>query len=180
MKSPILPSVALLLLLFAACNNSSNEQLTSPSKPKIVLRSFTDTAKLDTFKIELKGTKPKNMELLFTITPEGGQTVYSKILKATDLLDNYKETVDLAKGKQQIKFMQEELGLFFEDENFLEPAVTENEQPDKNTPDKIFFNELKTSSLNGFTYRLGKESKVYIAWSQKDKKVKVYYQCCEL
>ncbi|MCX2483953.1 hypothetical protein [Pedobacter sp. MR2016-24] len=170
--------LASISLFFSACNNDQASKIIT-SKVKTELRSFTDTSKLDTFKIVLNGDKPKNMELVFTITPAGASPVYTKILKAKDLLDNYKETLDLAKEKKQFEFVQQEMDLFFEDENFLEPAVTDTEQPDQNTPDKNFFAELKLSGLNGFKYRLGKESKVYIAWSNTEKKTKVYYQCCQ-
>lgn len=165
------------ILLFSACSNDSSKH--APDRSKTVLKSFSDTTKLDTFRIVLNGEKPNDMQLVFTITPQGSKQIYTKTIKATALLDNYKETVDLEKKKQQIQFMEKELELFFEEENFIEPAVTETEEPDENTPDMNFFSELKKSSLNGFSYRLGKESKVYIAWSEKDKKVKVYYQCCK-
>ncbi len=168
----------MVMLLFAACN-SDNQGKQIGNRTKTALRPFSDTAKSDTFRIVLNGNKPKDMELVFTIHKAGGAVIYTQTLKATALLDNYKETLDLDKEKQQIQFMQEELNLFFEDENFIEPAVTETEEADENTPDKSFFAELKKSSLNGFKYRLGKESKVYIAWSEKEKKVKVYYQCCQ-
>lgn len=172
-------TVLIALLLLAACNSSNEDNQHSQSnKFKTVVRSFSDTVALDTFRIVLQGQRPKDMELVFSITAPGGSQIYTKTLKATALLDNYKETVDLNKKKQQIQFMEQELELFFDDENFIEPAVTESEEPDENMPDKGFFEELKKSSLNGFQYRLGKESKVYIAWSEKDKKVKVYYQCC--
>jgi serine/threonine-protein kinase RIO1 len=72
-----------------------------------------------------------------------------------------------------------EYKLFLDDENFLEPAVTENETPDQYTPDKKFHNELKQSALNGFKYRTGKETNIYIAWSEKEKRVKPYYNCCK-
>lgn len=165
--------------LFTACSSDQKNAAHQPARLKTVLRSFTDTTTLDTFKIVLQGTKPKNMELVFTITPANGQPVYNKILKASELLDNYSETLDLAKEKKQMAFIKEEMDLFFEEENFLEPAVTENEEPDQNAPDKNFFAELKKTGLNGFQYRLGKESKVYIAWSTADKKTKIYYQCCQ-
>lgn len=119
------------------------------------------------------------MELRFSITPQNGSPVYSKILKATELLDNYKESVDLGKSKKQVKFIEQELQLFFAEENFLDPAVTDTEEPDKNTPDKNFFAELKSSGVNGFQYRLGKESKIYIAWSNQQKMVLPYYECCK-
>ena len=168
----------MVMLLFAACN-SDNQGKQIGNRTKTAIRPFSDTTKSDTFHIVLNGNKPKDMELVFTIHKAGGGVIYTQTLKATALLDNYKETLDLDKEKQQIQFMQEELNLFFEDENFIEPAVTETEEADENTPDKSFFAELKKSSLNGFKYRLGKESKVYIAWSEKEKKVKIYYQCCQ-
>lgn len=168
----------MVMLLFAACN-SDDQGKKIGNREKTALRPFSDSAKADTFRIVLNGNKPKEMELVFSITKAGGGQIYTQTLKAAALLDNYKETVDLNKEKQQIQFMQEELNLFFEDENFIEPAVTETEEPDENTPDKSFFAELKKSGLNGFKYRLGKESKVYIAWSDLDKKVKIYYQCCK-
>ena len=179
MKS-IYSALLLLSLFLTACHSSEPVQTIDPAKRlKIALRSFTDTTTKDTFKVILKGEKPAEMALLFTITPPGQHTpIYTKMLNAKELLNNYKESLDLGKEKKKVQFMEDELNLFFEDENFIEPAVTPTEQSDKNTPDKNFFEELKTSGLNGFKYRTGKESKVYIAWSARDKKVKPYYECC--
>jgi len=169
-----------LALLLGSCNPSDpNTESLQPPKSTTTLRSFTDTARLDTFKLVLMGSKPKNMELVFTITPQGEKPVYTKILKAKELIDNYKEGLDLGREKKQIKFIEQELALFFSEENFLEPAVTENQEADKNTPDKKFFTELQRSALNGFQYRTGKESTVYIAWSAAERKVKPYYECCK-
>jgi hypothetical protein len=170
----------ILALLLTSCNpDDKKAESLQPQKSASTLRSFTDTTKLDTFKLILMGDKPKNMELVFTITPEGGKPVYTKVLKAKELIDNYKEGLDLGREKKQIKFIEQELSLFFSEENFLEPAVTENQEADKNTPDRKFFTELQHSTLNGFQYRTGKESTVYIAWSAAEKKVKPYYECCK-
>ncbi|CAM4078657.1 hypothetical protein SAMN06265348_102364 [Pedobacter westerhofensis] len=171
-------TLTLLCLFFTACRQEKAAKIDPASRTKVALRSFSDTTTLDTFKIVLNGDKPKEMELVFTITTPSGKNIYTKILKATALLDNYKDNVDLGKEKKQVQFLEDELGLFLDEENFLEPAVTADELPDKNTPDKIFFGELKKSGLNGFKYRLGKESNVYIAWSDKEQKVKPYYECC--
>jgi len=167
--------------LFGACNNYSTKDPSSLfPKSKTMLHSFKDSIQSDTFRIVLRGHKPKDMELIFTITPKDGAPIYTTVLKAKALIDNYKETVDLEKEEKQLLFLEEELNQFFDEENFLEPAVTENEIPDDNTPDKNFFNELKKTGLDGFKYRTGKESKVYIAWSNAENKVKIYYQCCVL
>lgn len=171
--------IALLSILVACQGSGPAAKIDPASRTKTVLRSFSDTTKLDTFKIVLKGDHPKEMELIFTITPPDKPAIYTKIIKATSLLENYKDNLDLGKEKKQVAFMEEEVGLFFEEENFLEPAVTETEEPDKNTPDKNFFTELKHTGVNGFKYRLGKESKVYIAWSDAEGKVKPYYDCCK-
>ena len=175
-------SIALFALFFSACNNNPGKKETISSlntkEVKQITKPFSDLAKSDTFRVVLTGNKPKDMQLSFSIIAYNGKTIYQKDLKATELLDNYKASVDLKKEAAQRKFLHEELNLFLEDENFLEPAITETEQPDKNTADKAFYAELKQSVLNGFKYRLGKDSQLYIAWSEKEQRVKVYYQCC--
>ncbi len=171
-----------LLLLpfcfFSACN-SGNGELKGNIESHVVLKPFSDSVKIDTFKVVLNGTVLKDMIIHFSITAFNGKVIYTKDFKATDLIDNYKATVDLKKERSQMNFILSEYKLFLDDENFLEPAVTENENPDQYTPDKDFYNELKKSSLNGFKFRTDKENNVYIAWSEKENKVKPYYNCCK-
>ncbi|PYF72883.1 hypothetical protein [Pedobacter nutrimenti] len=172
-------SLFLLSLFFFACTSSGTKQPSeNTSQEKTVLKSFSDSSKLDTFKVGLSGNKPKDMLLTFRIISSDGKELYQKVLKATELLDNYKETLDLSKEKDQKNFMTEELNEFLDEENFLEPAVTPEEKPDQYTADKLFYEELQKSRLNGFKYRISKETKVYIAWSVKEHKVKIYYKCC--
>lgn len=175
----------LLLITFAtsiltACN-SGEKASTIPADEthKTVVKNFSDSLKADTFTVKLIGTEPKNMKLAFTITAHTGKQIYAEQIKATDLFKNYDATIDLKKQKNQVKFLTEEVGRFFDDENFMEPAITDQETPDEHVPDKAFYNELKESQLNGFIYRLGKELKLYIGWSAKDNKVKTYYSCCK-
>lgn len=179
MKSSLYYST-ILLFLCCSCNQEQKEHDRAgpyPSQTKI--QFFSNPLRADTFRIELQGKQVKDMALHFTITAAGGVPVYTAHLRATDLIANYKESLDLAKEKKKSAFMEQELKLFFDEENFLEPAVTTEEQPDKNTPDPTFFEELKKNGLNGFKYRLGKETKIYIAWSAREKKVKPYYECCQ-
>lgn len=170
--------VSLFILLLAACSPSGKETK-GKIADQVVLKPFSDTARVDTFKVSLTGEVLEDMNISFTITAHRGQQIYHKAFKATDLIGNYKYTVDLKKERNQMAFIKEEFKLFFEEENFLEPAVTENENPDKNVPDVGFYNELKKSGLNGFKYRSGKETSVYIAWSESAQKVKIYYNCCK-
>lgn len=175
--------ILLFLGFLAACNSGktsdTDQKLKTNTADHVLLKPFSDTVKTDTFKVVLKGDAPKNMVISFSITAHTGSKIYEKDFKASDLLKNYESTLDLNKESKQKDFILQEFNLFLEDENFLEPAVTENENPDANTPDKDFFNELKLSGLNGFKYRLSNESKVYIAWSAKAQKVLPYYSCCK-
>lgn len=149
-----------------------------PLPEKTFLEAFSDTAKKDTFKVVLKGTESKNMSLIFTITNFNGIQIYKEEIKAETLLKSYLASEDLKKENDKIKFLNDEVNFFFDEEHFLLPAVAPDEKPDENTPDKAFYEELKQSKRNGFSYSLGKDKQLYIAWSEKEHKVKVYYKCC--
>jgi hypothetical protein len=168
--------ILILAGFVTACSNSNKS--VEKTGPQTVLKPFSDSLKKDTFKLVLNGEKLQDMNMVFTITAHNGQQIYNKVFKATDLINNYKASVDLEKERTQVSFIKDEFKLFFDEENFLEPAVTENESPDQYTPDTAFYNELKKSGLNGFKYRSGKETSVYIAWSEQEKKVQPYYKCC--
>lgn len=174
----LITCIFLCAFFFTACNNTVKDSDAGKNLVKTVTKPFSDSLKLDTFKVQVLGDKPDDMHLAFSITSFNGKQIYDIDIKATDLFNNYIATIDLSKKKNQIKFLQEEVNRFFEDENFMEPAVDEADVPDANVPDKAFFDELKKTRLNGFIYRLGKENKNYIAWSDKEGKVKTYYTCC--
>lgn len=172
-------SLLVLAIAFASCTSNSSKKIAGTLE-KTSLQPFTDTLKQDTFKIALKGKDSKDMSLFFTITSFNGEKIYEKELKAADLLKNFLASAELKKEDDKIKFLQDEVEGFFDEEHFLVPAVMPDEKPDENVPDKSFYDELKQSGLNGFDYSTGKEDKVYIAWSKAEKKVKVYYSCCQL
>ena len=164
-----------LISIFTACqSNNKVEAITE----KIKLYAFSDSIKTDTFKIKLVGSKSDDMSLVFTIVNFDGVQIYKEEVKATQLLKSYLASEDLKKESDKIRFLNDQVNLFFDEEHFLEPAVTTNQEPDNNTPDKAFYEELKQSQLNGFYYSLGKDTSIYIAWSAKEQKVKIYYQCC--
>ncbi len=163
------------LFLFSACQSSSTTEGTSDlaALEKTTTTPFTDTVKLDTFKVSWKGTAAKGSEILFKIISYKGDEIYNTSIQADELTkDNDKLKTEVDK----INYLKNEITYFFDEEHFLWPAVMPHEKPDKNVPDKAFYEELKQTKLNGFNYRLGKEAKVYIAWSVKENKVKVYYK----
>jgi len=168
-------------LLIAACNSGDKKESDSiefKNVNSIIPKSFSDLNTQDTFKIELTGRKPEDMVLNFTIKNSKGLEIYNAKLKGSDLVGNTDPNIDLSKEKDQVIFLKTITNDFFSEDNFLEPAVMPDDKADNNTPDKALYEELKKSGLNGFKYRLGKENNIYIAWSKKDKKVKIYYKCC--
>lgn len=178
MKYILLCLFAFTILLTACTSPSDKNNSKAPTNLKTTIRSFSDTVQMDTFKVVLQGKKPKDMLLTFSITAFDGKEIYKKELKARDLINNYKETLELNKENSQRDFIMDEFNLFFDEENFLWPALTSEQTPDKYAEDKAFFQELQQSNLNGFKYRVSKETNIYIAWSEQEKKVKVYYKCC--
>jgi len=164
--------LALLVSLFAiACNSKPKEEF-EPALNSTVT-SFSDTLKLDTFKVALQGSTPKTSTLQFSIISYKGKEIYKANIKAEDLL---KANQNLKTDSEKMKYLNNQVLFFFEEDHFIWPAVMPDEKADENVPDKAFHEELKKTKLNGFNYRLGKEAKIYIAWSEKEQKVKVFYQ----
>jgi hypothetical protein len=180
MKLHILALFTGLILLASCSTNDKTKEHAAVNYQSVeqVLKPFSDLKLLDTFRMVLTGDKPKNMQIKLSIISHTGKLIYTKDIAAKGLLDVYKETVDLSKEANQIGFIKEEAKLLFDEENFLEPAVVKSMKADEDVPDPAFFEELKQSGLPGFSYRLGLEDHVYIAWSKKENKVKIYYRCC--
>jgi len=173
--------IASIVTLFMACQTDKKEENGSIEFKNVnqsIAKSFSDLDKLDTFKIELTGRKPEEMVLSFTIKNFAGKEIYNAKLNGKDLLGSTDPNLDLSKEKAQIVFLKTIADDFFSEDNFLEPAVMPEDKADNYVPDKTLYEELKKSGLNGFKYRLGKENNLYIAWSEKEQKVKIYYNCC--
>ncbi|MFD2585177.1 hypothetical protein ACFSR6_21955 [Pedobacter vanadiisoli] len=177
----ILLFVITCLFALVACNSRDKKEphaIEFKNVNQSITKSFSDLKTLDTFKIELTGRKPEEMVLTFTIKKADGKEIYNVKIKGTELLGSTDPNIDLRKEKDQIVFIKTIADDFFSDENFLEPAVMPEDKADNYVPDKPLYEELKKTGLNGFKYRLGKENNIYIAWSEKEQKVKIYYNCC--
>ena len=174
-------SLSLLLvisLFFFSCNSEDKKTENAAAQTLTQTRPFSHLTLPDTFKVTLSGNEPKHMIILFRIINHEGKEIFKRELTGVEILDNYKQSVDLSEAKIQRSFIGDEFKLFLDEENFLEPAITADEQADAQSPDHLFFKELQASGLNGFKFRIGNENKVYIAWSEKEQQVKVYYTCC--
>ena len=164
-------SVALFAISLTISCTSKPIEITHVEKTTTT--PFTDTVKLDTFKVSLRETTSNGNAIIFKIISHQGKEIYQTSIQTDAFL---KANDNLKTERDKMKFLNNEVQYFFEEEHFLWPAVIPSEQADKNVPDKVFHNELKETKLNGFNYQLGTEAKVYIAWSVKENKVKVYYK----
>ncbi|MES2419153.1 MAG: hypothetical protein V4541_13280 [Bacteroidota bacterium] len=171
--------VVFIFLIIAACTTkpAADSSAVSIKIDKTTIMPFTDSLKADTFKVHLTGSTPNNSSLAFTITSFKGIVIYKASISGIDMLKN-ETAAALKKDSERMKFLQNEVNYFFDEEHFLIPAVLPSEKPDKNVPDKAFYEELKHTALNGFNFSGEKGVKIYIAWSVKEQKVKVYYKCC--
>ncbi len=160
---------------FFACNSTSSTKEADElsTLQKTTTSPFSDTLKLDTFKVALQSKTSKGNALVFKIISYQGKEIYQTKIETDGFI---KDNVKLKSEEDKMKFLTEKVQYFFEDEHFLWPAVMPNELADQHVPDKAFHNELKQSQLNGFNYYTGTETKLYIAWSVKENKVKVYYR----
>jgi hypothetical protein len=179
MKLPALLILFSLLVSFGCNDRDAKGTAQIAGLENHVVKNFSDSLIADTFRVRVVGSSLDSQKLDFRIINAKGKELYHVGIPSASILKNYDATIDLKKKKNQATFLQSEVNRFFDEENFMEPAITETETPDKNVPDLAFYEELKKSGLNGFFYRLGKEDKVYIGWSAKENKVKPYYTCCK-
>ncbi|WP_231490771.1 hypothetical protein [Pedobacter sp. Leaf170] len=170
--------LACCIILLASCQTEKKDSLEFKNVNQVLTKSFSNLNTLDTFKIELTGRKAADIVLHFTIVSAAGKEIFAENLKGKDLVNNTDPNIDLSKEKDQLIYLKTIANDFFAEDNFLEPAVMPEDKADNNAPDKELYEDLKKSGLNGFKYRLGKETNLYIAWDDKEKKVKVYYKCC--
>ena len=78
-------------------------------------------------------------------------------------------------------FIQKRVNKFFTPENFLKPAINKNDSldPDYTMIDKEIWKELQSdANKTGFYYLVGEENGRRIAYSNKLKKLLVYFSCC--
>lgn len=99
-----------LISIFTACQSNNKVDAV---KQKTKLYAFSDSVKADTFKINLIGDKSDEMNLIFTITNFNGLEIYKQEINATQLLKSYLAGENLKKESDKIKFLNEQLAVFF-------------------------------------------------------------------
>ncbi len=104
----ILLNLFTLTIFLAACTNASKKNITSTTTVQQThsVQSFSDTVTTGYLQSCFAGRRSqKTCCLPLVLPPYNGNEIYKQVLKAKDLIDNYKETVDLSKEKSQREFI---------------------------------------------------------------------------
>lgn len=140
---------------------------------------FSSPDKKDEFYICLQGESLMDATFIFTITNPEGVEIYREEFPSIFLIG-----YDLAGGinatkRNQKNFIKYRVRHFFDEENFLIPAINSDQEFDEDYSDEDIWNGIKSDQNTiGFYYLIGEEDGRKIAYSRKLKKVVLYFNCC--
>lgn len=140
---------------------------------------FSTPGQKDLFQLEVKGSDLLHAEVFFTITSSGNRSIYNISFHSIDLINpDLPAGIDAPK-KDQIAFIENRIRTFFDETNFRIPAIAANQEFDEEYSDKQIWDEIKNDKTAiGFYYLLGEEDGRQIAYSKRQKKVVLYFNCC--
>ncbi|MER2998548.1 hypothetical protein [Pontibacter populi] len=173
-----------LCLLLIACSTKERQEeakaqevSTNIIKQSVKQHAFSDPATKDTFKVTLEGDSVQTAKVTFEIHNSKGEQIYLEQFDAIDLI-NY-DLPENANPADWDKFILNRIDTFFEEENFVTPAIQSGMEFDPYYADETAWEDIKSDSNSiGFYYLLGKEDGRWIAYSEALQKVVMYFNCC--
>ncbi len=137
---------------------------------------FSDVAHPDTFKLTVKGASMTHALVNFEIINFKGEVIYSQQFASSFLMDFGAASSD---SLEQEAFITKRINEFFTEASFIQPAIAVDMVFDPNYSGKENWNEIKADrSSIGFIYQIGKEDGRRIAYSKRQRKVVMYFNCC--
>jgi hypothetical protein len=139
---------------------------------------FSDGELKDNFIIKLSGSSIDSSNLEFEIKNSSGYSIFKRKFPASDLLA---DMADALSRKQKIDTINARLTHFFDESNFVYPAITGIDEigenlDDPNASDTANWNEIKAIPNSiGFYFSYGYEGTYGIAYSKKKKKAVVIF-----
>jgi hypothetical protein len=200
-KSFLYSSIFFSTLLIHSCSNEGSKQeptefqkeesdqerkseIKSEEKTYLIentiKHAFSDPTKKDEFRISIKGKSLLKGKVLFTITSWDGKKILSEEFDANYLL-GYDFTGNINSKKETDAFIEKRIASFFANDKFSVPAIADDVvfEDQSYYIDKETWEEVKANKQSiGFYYLLGKEDGRHIAFSKKQGKVVMYYNCC--
>jgi hypothetical protein len=138
---------------------------------------FSSAESKDTFQILLTGDSIIDGEVVFRILSTAGDTIFTESFPSNYLIGYESIEEDTAEKKEE--YILQRMSGFFDEKNFSQPAIGENESCDADYSDcKIWDVIRKDRTAIGFHYLVGEEKGCKIAYSKILKRVVTYFCCC--
>lgn len=157
--------------------------ISMPATAQLILASstvrhvFSDPVTKDVFRLTLTGRSLMKSQAIFEITNSRGASIYYKKFEGALLLDMVEnEDISLI---QKEDYIRKRVRNFFDEKNFLKPAIKVKDKTDSDYSNMEIWNEIRDNrNAIGFSYLLSYENHRKIAWSNKLKKTVIYWNCC--
>ena len=136
---------------------------------------FSNPDEEDTFLLMATGETMTGASIVFTITNAEGNVIYREEFEGYSLMDyGWDETT----GQSRDEYAKGRFDDFFKEDLFSDPAIKPGEEMDEFAI-KTAWEEIKDNpEAIGFYYRLGAEDGRNIAYSKKQGKGVMFYNCC--
>lgn len=144
-----------------------------------IKHAFSDPATQDIFNLTLTGTSLLKSKATFEIFNAKGLRLYQEKFDGLWLLNELEVDAYNMNIRQQEDYLRKRVKEFFDEKNFLKPAIGSKDVTESDYSDLIIWNEIRANrKAIGFSYLLSYENHRKIAWSNKLKKVVEYWGCC--
>jgi len=143
-----------------------------------VMHAFSQIDNKDEFYICIKGKSILDGKMIFKITKSDGTELLNEEFPSY-LLMGYGFEADTNSEKDKEDYIKKRIKDFFNEINFIYPAIKSDETFDEDYSDKEIWDEIKSDqTVIGFSYLIGEEDGRKIAFSKKKGKVVMYFNCC--
>ena len=86
---------------------------------------------------------------------------------------------DNSTDKEKEEYIKDKIDKLFNVDNFHQPAIAANDTFDEDyTKKEIWDDIISDQTAIGFYYKIGEEDMRFIAYSKRQMKIVIYYNCC--
>ncbi len=168
-------SVATIPIEIALSYSTNKDSVLVESR---VEHEFSKMGKKDEFYICIRGSSIADGSVFFTIVRYDKTTILTEEFPSY-LLMNYGFIGDINSVQEREKYICSRIERFFEEKNFLFPAISNEEYYNEDYSDKEIWDEIQADKTAiGFSYLIGEGDGRRIAFSKKKRKVVLYFNCC--
>lgn len=156
-----------------------------PISPEILysvekIHYFSSKSSPDTFRISLSGENINDGQIAFTIKSKANQ-IFEKTFPSRALI-GYEFIDEEPSVTEKVNHIKQRMDKFFDEENFFQPAIGENEKYDEldnSMITKDHWERIKNTPVSiGFSFFIWEESIEVIVFSPEKQKAITFRTCC--